>query len=239
MYEPTKGSSHIPLRIELQHSRKGLVNLKNEVNECFPWCHIRCLNAQEKDAQRIKKTDRKMVPELNYQVVEFPVSVKDYKKIEVQNNININVFGHEDKQFYLIFVPKGNNEKVLNLLLITEAEKKHHVLTKDFNRMMYNMNGFYWEYNPTQVGGVGKDVNSIINTSFFFFYCNLLGVFCTVNIVRRKCRQVVNKPQMRLLLKDPGDTFLAKADRQKFIVRILRVGHLVSDLEITRKILSF
>ena len=46
--------------------------------------------------------------------------------------------GYEDKQFYPIFVFKGSKEKVLNLLLITEDEKKHYVLIKDFNRMMYN-----------------------------------------------------------------------------------------------------
>ena len=82
VYEPIKGGSYIPPPIEIQHSRKGLVNIiKNEDNECFRWCRIRFLNAQERDAQRIKKTERKMVQELNYQVVEFPVSVKDYNKI--------------------------------------------------------------------------------------------------------------------------------------------------------------
>ena len=63
------------------------------------WCHIRYLNPQEKDAQRIKKTDRKMVEELNYQGVEFPIATKHYDKIEEQNSINVNVFGYEDKQF--------------------------------------------------------------------------------------------------------------------------------------------
>ena len=49
VYEPTKGSSYIPLLIELQHSRKVLVNLKNEDNECFRWCQIRHLNPPEND----------------------------------------------------------------------------------------------------------------------------------------------------------------------------------------------
>ena len=71
VYEPTKGSSYIPLPAELQNSRKGLVNLKNEDNECFRWCHIRYLNPQEKDAQRIKKTDRKMVEELSGREVSY------------------------------------------------------------------------------------------------------------------------------------------------------------------------
>ena len=79
-----------------------------------------------------------VVEELNYQGVEFPVATKHYGKIEVQNNININVFGYENEQFYAIYVSKQKNEKVLNLLLITEREKQHYVLIKDFNRMMYN-----------------------------------------------------------------------------------------------------
>ena len=79
-----------------------------------------------------------MVEDLNYQDIEFPVSAKDYTKIEVQNCINVNVFGYEYKQFYPIFVSEQHNEKVLNLLLIAEGEKQHYVLIKDFNILMYN-----------------------------------------------------------------------------------------------------
>lgn len=115
-----------------------LIYMKNTDNECFRWCHIRYLNPQDKDLHRIKKTDRNMVQELNYQSVEFSVTTKHYGKIEEKNNININVFGYEDKQFYLIYISKQNNEKVLNLLLISDGQKKHYVLIKDFNRMMCN-----------------------------------------------------------------------------------------------------
>lgn len=51
------------------------------------------------------------------------MSVKDYSKLEVQNNINLNVFGYEDKQFFPIYVSKQKNTDELNLLLITEGEK--------------------------------------------------------------------------------------------------------------------
>lgn len=54
-----KGSSFIKLPKELQNSAEGLINLKNEDDECFRWCHIRHLNPQEKDPQRIKKSDKK------------------------------------------------------------------------------------------------------------------------------------------------------------------------------------
>ena len=99
-YEPMKGSSYIQLPEELRNSAKGLINLKNDDTECFRWCHIRHFNHQNKNPQRIKKTDKQYVKNLNYEGIEFPVTTKQYNKIEKQNDININVFGYEDKQPY-------------------------------------------------------------------------------------------------------------------------------------------
>ena len=56
-YKPLHGSSYIELPIELKNSAKGLINRKNKEDECFRWCHIRHLNPQKKDPQRIKKED--------------------------------------------------------------------------------------------------------------------------------------------------------------------------------------
>ena len=137
-YEPMKGSSYIKLPNELKHSAKGLINMKNEDNECFRWCHIRHLNPQDKYPQRIKKSDKAFIENLNYSGIEFPVTTKQYNKIEKQNEININVFGYENKQKYPIYVSKEKYEDCMNLLLITENENKHYVLIKDFNKFMYN-----------------------------------------------------------------------------------------------------
>ena len=137
-YEPMKGSSYIQLPYELRNSAKGLINMKNEDNECFRWCHIRHINPQEKYPQRIKKVDKQYIEKLDYSGVEFLVSVKHYNKIEKQNSINISVFGYEDKQPYPIYVSKEKYEDHMELLLITENENKHYVLIKDFNKFMYN-----------------------------------------------------------------------------------------------------
>ena len=137
-YEPTKGSSYIQLPNELRNSKKGLINMKNEDNECFRWCHIRHINPQDKYPQRIKKIDKQYVEKLDYSGVEFPVGVKHYNKIEKHNSININVFGYENKQPYPIYVSKEKYEDHMELLLVTEKENKHYVLIKDFNRFMYN-----------------------------------------------------------------------------------------------------
>ena len=137
-YEPMKGSSYIQLPQELRNSAKGLINMKNDDNECFRWCHIRHLNPQEKYPQRIKKVDKPYIEKLDYSGIEFPVGVKHYNKIEKQNSININVFGYENKQPYPIYVSKEKYEDHMELLLVTENENMHYVLIKDFNKFMYN-----------------------------------------------------------------------------------------------------
>ena len=137
-YQPMKGSSYIKLPQELRHHRKGLINMKNDDNECFRWCHIRYLNPQDKYPQRIKKSDKEFIKKLDYSEIEFPVTTKKYNKIEKQNEININVFGYENKQPYPIYISKEKYEKHMELLLITEDENKHYVFIKDFNRFMYN-----------------------------------------------------------------------------------------------------
>ena len=137
-YEPLKGSSYIQLPTELRNSAKGLINMKNDDNECFRWCHIRHLNPQDKYPQRIKKSDKAYIDRLDYSGIEFPVTTKQYNKIEKQNEVNINVFGYEDKQPYPIYVSKEKYEDHMELLLITKDENKHYVLIKDFNKFMFN-----------------------------------------------------------------------------------------------------
>ena len=137
-YEPMKGSSYIQLPQELRNSAKGLINLKNIDNECFRWCHIRHLNPQDKYPQRIKKSDKAYIDKLNYTGIEFPVTIKQLNKIEKQNEININVFGYEEKQPYPIYISKEKHEDHMELLLITKDENKHYVLIKDFNKFMFN-----------------------------------------------------------------------------------------------------
>ena len=159
IYAPLEGSSYVKLPKELNNSSKGLINIQNkDDNECFRWCHIRHLNPQEKDAQRIKKSDREMVNTLDYSGIEFPVAVKHYNKIEVQNKIRVNVFGYENGEKYPIFISKEKYDDCLNLLLINkfpddervpmvdidkrkkkiQSEAQHYVLIKDFNSFMYD-----------------------------------------------------------------------------------------------------
>ena len=137
LYKPLNGSSYIELPAELRNSKKGLINMKNKDEECFRWCHIRHLNPQTKYPKRIKKEDKKMINELNYDGINFLLSQKHYNKVEKQNSIRINVFGYENGQPFPIHISKETFEDQMNLLLITKDEKKHYVLIKDFNAFTY------------------------------------------------------------------------------------------------------
>ena len=46
-YNPLAGSSYIKLPKELDHPRKGLINVQNtDDNECFKWCLVRYLSCR-------------------------------------------------------------------------------------------------------------------------------------------------------------------------------------------------
>ena len=60
--------------------------------------------------EELKKIDRRFASNLNYQGIEFPVQEKNFNKIEVQNNICINVFGYEDELVFSIFISEQKFE---------------------------------------------------------------------------------------------------------------------------------
>ena len=71
---------------------------------CFLWCHVRHINLSNKHRERIKKNDKQIAEELNYDGIEFPIQEKDFNKIEIKNNICINVFGYENKIVFPIYI---------------------------------------------------------------------------------------------------------------------------------------
>ena len=137
-YKPLKGSTYMELPPELGNTTKGLINLQSNDNECFRWCHIRHSNPQEIHPDRIKKCDKEHKKNLDYTNVTFPVTQKDYRQIEMMNNIDINVFGYEKQEPYPIYISKEKFTDMLNLLLITKGKEQHSVLIKDFSKFMYN-----------------------------------------------------------------------------------------------------
>ena len=113
---------------------KKRINIQNDDNKCFLWCHIRHLNSVDKSPQRITKEDKEFVDKLNYEGISFPVSRKDYSKIEVLIKICINTFCYENKTVYLVYLSDQKFDNNMDLLLILG----YYVRIKNFNRLMFN-----------------------------------------------------------------------------------------------------
>ena len=137
-YLPLSGSTYIKSPVELNHPMKGLINVKNNDNKCFLWCHVRHLNLDCDKPNRTTKKDREIAKELNYSSVNFQVSKKDRDRVSVLKKININVFSYENKVVYPVYLSNKCFNDVLALLLIFNDFTNHYVYIKDFNRLLFN-----------------------------------------------------------------------------------------------------
>ena len=70
------------LPVELRSPRKELINIKNNDQNCFFWCHVRHINHLKEHPERIRKVDKKLAKNLDYDEIDFPVQEKDFGKIE-------------------------------------------------------------------------------------------------------------------------------------------------------------
>ena len=137
-YKPLKGSSYIELPKELKNPKMGLINIKNEDQKCFAYCLLYHFHKNEikNNPQRVS-IYKKYENTVDFTGINFPVSIKDIPKIEKMNNIAINIFGYENKTTFPVFLSASQTEKPLNLLLISNDNKRHYTYIKDFNRFMY------------------------------------------------------------------------------------------------------
>ena len=86
------GSSYAKLPAELGNSKKGLINIKNNDQKCFLWCHVRNIKPVKTHPERITEEDKKLVNSLNYDGIEFPVREKDFSKIETKTIFALTCF---------------------------------------------------------------------------------------------------------------------------------------------------
>ena len=70
-YRSLVESYYIDLPIKLKHSKKGLINIKNNDQKCFLWCHVRHINPLKEHPERITKTNREIVCNLHFIELNF------------------------------------------------------------------------------------------------------------------------------------------------------------------------
>ena len=134
-WQPLGGSTFIPLPAKLKN-KKGVINIKNEDNQCFKWCVVRALHPVDKNPNRITKELIEQAKSLKWNGLKFPVDLKQIKIFETNNpSISINVFGFED-EVYPLKIAKEKRINNIDLLWISDEEKRHYCVIKDLSRFI-------------------------------------------------------------------------------------------------------
>ena len=137
-YKPNKGGgSYIPLT-EFIQKKNAIINIKNKDDKCFLWSVLRHLHPVQKNGERISDL-KKYENDLNFKQIRFPVQVKDITKFENQNPYlpGINVFSVDDNnKVYPLRTNQKDCEKSLDLFILTDGEKQHYSLIKNFSRLI-------------------------------------------------------------------------------------------------------
>ena len=76
-----------------------MINIENiDDNECFKRCLVRYLDPADHHPGRITKADKDFAKMLDFKVINFPVKIRDIRKIKNSNSISISLFGDENKE---------------------------------------------------------------------------------------------------------------------------------------------
>ena len=137
-YRPLSGSSYVKFPVELRSPKKGLINIKNNNQECFLSSHVRHINTVKIHPERITQNDKKLASDLDYDGAGFPAQGKDFSKTETKNNICINVFCYENGLVFSIYISNQEFENSMDLLLVIDEDKSHYMYIKDFDRFMFH-----------------------------------------------------------------------------------------------------
>ncbi|PFX30928.1 Schlafen family member 5 [Stylophora pistillata] len=130
------GSSYIKLPKHLE-SKKTIINMKNKDEECFKWCVTRALHPVQSNPKRITKILRKQAEKLVWDGIEFPMEVKSISRFEKLNpEIGVNVYMYENGLNPLRVSSMTHAVNVVDLLLISEGDKKHYCLIKNLSRLV-------------------------------------------------------------------------------------------------------
>ena len=166
---PMRGSSSsfniLPRWVQLKHA---VVNVRNKDTKCFQWSVLAALHEPraKKGPKNLVSCYSKYVKDYNFNMLQFPVPIKDIAKFEKQNNVSVNVYGLEDANSDIksdngiIYPLKVCKKEIIGRhanLLITEKDGiLHYSAITKFSRLI----GF--QYNKSK-------------TTYFYCYSCLHG----------------------------------------------------------------
>ena len=133
--------------------KKSTINPKNNDDKCFQYAVTLALNLDNIDnhPERISKI-KPFINQYNWKDIDFPPTNKDWRKLELNNDIALNILYilHNTKKIQLAYRSKNNLtcDKQVILLMITGGEKWHYLAVKNLSGLLKGITsthekGFY------------------------------------------------------------------------------------------------
>ncbi|XP_071055153.1 uncharacterized protein [Onthophagus taurus] len=140
-YEPLSGSSYIRLPEQIA-KKHACINIKNyDDDACLAWCLTAALYPTDFTQDRISSYPHYSTV-LNLNGIMFPVHLKDLVKIELMNNLSINVYELVVDNYGgctvegPIYFTKRRRDIHINLLYLFKNGIGHFVLIKNLSRLI-------------------------------------------------------------------------------------------------------
>ena len=125
--------------------KKSTINPKNNDDKCFQYAVTLALNLDNIDnhPERISNI-KPFIDQYNRKDMDFPPTNKDWRKLELNNNIALNILyiPHNTKKMQLDYRSKNNLtcDKLVILSMITDSEKWHYLTVKKLIRIIKRNN---------------------------------------------------------------------------------------------------
>ena len=126
---------------KLLKDKKSTINPKNNDDKCFQYVVTLALNLDNinKHPQRISKV-KPFIDQCNWKDIDFPPTNKDWRKVELNNDIALNILyiPHNTNKIQLAYRSKNNLtcDKQIILLKITDGKKCHYLTVKNFSGLL-------------------------------------------------------------------------------------------------------
>ena len=122
-YQPLRGGSYVPLPAEVKRN-KAVVNVKNRDPHCLRWSLRSALFQARSHVDSPSKypTD----DGLNFEGIDAPAPISQVPKVELQNDLAINVFDWDKGVIVYHLSKQPEAMPRINLLLIEKAGNFHY-----------------------------------------------------------------------------------------------------------------
>ena len=131
-----QGSSYLKSPNKIEHSM-SVVNIKNEDNKCFLYSILAKLHPVEKHTERVSNYEP-FLDEVKTDGISMPMRLQQIPKFEKMNNLTINVYmsNKSGSDIWPVYISKRRGNDPINLLLLSDDEKSHYTLIKNFNGLL-------------------------------------------------------------------------------------------------------